>query len=488
MAPDGDANGEAGVDRRASHPRAPTLSTASVKSDMDDAQPTPALLRASPLGSVWETLLTYWVSLQVAVAHLITPETIFVCSLQAGATCFYFFYRPDEEPLVAKLSLSFFSFIIVFPITANIGYAFVRRERALAALADLRSLVFHLYLAHNSWSWPVKGDFVGRRLLATTPRYPQHGNQKEAAAEAGGEGERGAGARGKSGDDGACEGGVDCTRAASEEKSSPAAEYYEGGAAAHQHVAEVRETLIRMTRAMRDFLRLPLANRSKHMFTRSGQRMRKHVRPVQRRCLAEIYAELSRLSLAVERMKAVGLPGNEAARMNQYLMLLTKEFEQCRAIKGYRTPTGLRAFGRLYILTHPFFIGPYYAWVAGAGRVEASQWPFQANLGFAIALAIFTGVAMQGLFNIAIGLEDPFDDTEGLDDVRVEKIFGELEIRLTTAWAPGSWDRSVMYGGSICDAVLESREEELPAKRYVDGYEEVFQNEPGPMSLWGRCL
>lgn len=38
------------------------------------------------------------------------------------------------------------------------------------------------------------------------------------------------------------------------------------------------------------------------------------------------------------------------------------------------------------------------------------------------------------------------------------------------------------------DAVLESREEELPAKRYVDGYEEVFQNEPGPMSLWGRCL
>ena len=61
----------------------------------------------------------------------------------------------------------------------------------------------------------------------------------------------------------------------------------------------------------------------------------------------------------------------------------------------------------------------------------------------------------QGLFNIAIGLEDPFDDTEGLDDVRVEKIFGELEIRLTTAWAPGSWDRSVMYGGSICGACRE---------------------------------
>lgn len=54
--------------------------------------------------------------------------------------------------------------------------------------------------------------------------------------------------------------------------------------------------------------------------------------------------------------------------------------------------------------------------------------------------------------------------------------------------APTSLHSAPAHRHARQDAVLESREEELPAKRYVDGYEEVFQNEPGPMSLWGRCL
>jgi len=114
---------------------------------------------------------------------------------------------------------------------------------------------------------------------------------------------------------------------------------------------------------------------------------------------------------------------------------------------SYRTPTGLRAFARLYILLHPLFVGPYYAWVAGAGRDNnVDSWPFQTSLGFAIALAIFTAVAMQGLFNVEVGLEDPFDESEGLDDVRVGIIFGEMERIISMEWAPQAWNDVVVRG------------------------------------------
>jgi hypothetical protein len=161
---------------------------------------------------------------------------------------------------------------------------------------------------------------------------------------------------------------------------------------------------------------------------------------------------MQRLSLAVERMKEAGLPGNEAARINQYHSLLLKEWEMARFVKNYRTPTGLRAFARLYILVHPLFVGPYYAWVAGAGRDSSDNWPFQTSLGFAIALAIFTAVAMQGLFNVEVGLEDPFDEGEGLDNVRVGIIFREIERLICMDWAPNVWNDVVIRGKPLFDA------------------------------------
>ena len=474
---------------RASAPSEPATEPFSVGQHHDDGlgdgpAPAPALLKARPVSSLYSTLLTYWVTVLVAMGHLVTWETVLVCAMQAGATCFYFFYRTTStgsggeqeqgEPLVAKLALSFFTFIIVFPVTANIGYAFMRRERALQAVAGLKALIMHLYLAHATWAWPVKGGaFTGRRLVCATPRVAK------AAEAARAEEAFRAGA--------ADEGGATAAEIASEGAPLP----YDGGAPARQHAAEVRGCLLRLSRGMRDFLALPMANRSKHMYTSSGQRMRAKVRPVQKRLLSAIYEEMWRLSLGVERLKAVGLPGNEAARMNQYLMLLMRDWENCRVIKGYRTPHGLRAFARLYILTHPFFIGPYYAWVAGAGRNldELAGWPWQTNLAFAISLAVFTGVAMQGLFNVQLGMEDPFDETEGLDDVRLHKIFGEVERLLTAGWAPGAWDRVVMRGGDLADAALESREEELPDEKPVEGYDEALGSEAAMNKLCHRrCL
>ena len=96
----------------------------------------------------------------------------------------------------------------------------------------------------------------------------------------------------------------------------------------------------------------------------------------------------------------------------------------------YRTPYGLRAFARLYILLHGFFIGPYYAYIAGAHdsswysaevRAERSypeyvSWPFQTNVAFAAVLSVFTSISMQALFQVALLMEDHFDSV-GLDDI-----------------------------------------------------------------------
>jgi hypothetical protein len=295
----------------------------------------------------------------------------------------------------------------------------------LQTLAAIKSYVMHIYIAHRDWAFdPAKSHkchYSARNIIRVT--LPTAGVS-----------------------------GDKCTGEATNSSTENGDWDVYGGAVSQQHNDEVRHVLIHMIRAMRDYLALPLASRSRHFYTRNGRQTREIVRPVQESCLQELYEQMQRMSIAVERLKEAGLPGNEAARINQYHSLLTKEWETARFIKSYRTPTGLRAFARLYILLHPVFVGPYYAWVAGAGRDNnVDSWPFQTSLGFAIALAIFTGVAMQGLFNVEVGLEDPFDESEGLDNVRVGIVFRELERILRMEWAPQAWNDSVVRGKPLCE-------------------------------------
>ena len=100
--------------------------------------------------------------------------------------------------------------------------------------------------------------------------------------------------------------------------------------------------------------------------------------------------------------------------------------------------------------------------MAGVGQSTLSSdeqskiWPFQTNIGFAIALAVFTSITIQGLYNIEISLEDPFDEDEGLDDVRVRNTFHEMERIIDNQWEPGVWANTVTEGASLFhDARLE---------------------------------
>ena len=49
------------------------------------------------------------------------------------------------------------AFAVTSPISAAIGMAFTRRERALTAISDFRAFSHHLYLAHAFWDWSPGG-------------------------------------------------------------------------------------------------------------------------------------------------------------------------------------------------------------------------------------------------------------------------------------------------------------------------------------------
>ena len=139
-------------------------------------------------------------------------------------------------------------------------------------------------------------------------------------------------------------------------------------------------------------------------------------------------------------------------------------------IKHFRTPYALRAFARVLICFHGWFVGSYYAWVAGAGnsrwfdltvREERgyptyTQWPFQTNITYAVALALFTTIAMQALFDVGVAMEDPFDDF-GLDNINFYTVVEQFEnYVLDTDYLSNVWTETVLGGESLLDADMYS--------------------------------
>eukprot|EP00179_Madagascaria_erythrocladioides_P027200 CAMPEP_0198335074 /NCGR_PEP_ID=MMETSP1450-20131203/20048_1 /TAXON_ID=753684 ORGANISM="Madagascaria erythrocladiodes, Strain CCMP3234" /NCGR_SAMPLE_ID=MMETSP1450 /ASSEMBLY_ACC=CAM_ASM_001115 /LENGTH=340 /DNA_ID=CAMNT_0044039705 /DNA_START=35 /DNA_END=1057 /DNA_ORIENTATION=- len=298
-----------------------------------------------------ETLLDYAASLKVFWFHLLTLDTVVYVVIAVASTAI-FHYAP-REPWDVEISWAFVSFAVVFPLTWNIGTAYRRRDDALAALAAFKSLILCLYAAHRDWDWaPKKDNAIGRDSLLPS---------------------------------------------------------------ADAHVDQVRRTLIEMVRNVRDFLLIPCVNKSRHLYTEPGAAERRLFRPKWRAHIAQIQLATNRLSLATEKMKAAGMPANEAARINQYIMMIGGQFNHLRFIKGYRTPEGIRSFARVFIFVHPLFYGPYYSHIAT-----------QSHIAFALSFSVLIGASMIGLLNVEVALEDPFNPN-GMDRIRVAKLFDEME-------------------------------------------------------------
>jgi len=180
--------------------------------------------------------------------------------------------------------------------------AFTRRERALIAIANVRSFSHHLYMAHCFWDWSENGGRAG-----------------------------------------AAKNGFDWL----------------------EHCDAVLAQLIGIGDELSRFLTLPTPSRTRHRMTHHGRKEAARTMEVAYLLLESMNTQrLGRLILYSERLKKIGLPSGEVSRMRQYERFISDSIEQLKMIKLYRTPQALRSFGRIFTVILPPFYSPTYAQLA----------------------------------------------------------------------------------------------------------------------------
>eukprot|EP00802_Teleaulax_amphioxeia_P016849 Tamp_16979.p1 GENE.Tamp_16979~~Tamp_16979.p1 ORF type:complete len:406 (+),score=85.10 Tamp_16979:136-1353(+) len=161
-----------------------------------------------------------------------------------------------------------------------------------------------------------------------------------------------------------------------------------------------------------------------------------------------VCACIARMQRLVQNLKTLGLPGGEAHRLDSYVCQMSIAFERVCSFKEYRTPQAFRAVARVYILLLGALYGPYYLWLSQGASGE------ERNLGCALVFACAMQIAMSGLFNVMLGLEDPFvrraDRTSSgmLDCIHVPSLADVARRRLLAMEKESSND----WRTHICDA------------------------------------
>lgn len=211
------------------------------------------------------------------------------------------------------------------------------------------------------------------------------------------------------------------------------------------HVTNTRSALSAITNKIVALLHAPIVTRARHAYTARGRRECAGVE--QRKIVIEagIRADLNEISRLCEEMKSSGLPTNEASRMRANFTGMLMAYETLLSIKSYRTPLGIRTFARAYIMLTPVVYGPYYAYLAGAGDHDGIGLPF------ACAFSVLTSMAMEGIFAIRLGLEDPFNMANSPDAIDVEhelrSIRGFLDPPAKAATVPASPSKALSTAG-----------------------------------------
>lgn len=217
----------------------------------------------------------FWSAFRVWSAHLVTLETVLLCTCSLGAVSFFCkFYKDAGAPLAVNLNWTFFSAALVFPLSFSLNEAFRRRELALHQLAAIKANLLSIYSVHRDWDWPASGAMSGGR--ASLPPT---------------------------------------------------------------HVNDVRQVLLDLNSAFALLLLKPNVGRARHLYTPGGRHKRELVNAQKGALLERIATGFGRLSLAVEVMKAAGMPGNEAARARQYSNQLSTSWEVVRTLKRIERPS-----------------------------------------------------------------------------------------------------------------------------------------------------
>ena len=300
--------------------------------------------------AAWLLLYNSYSTGMVLVFHLITLESVVSVLLGVSLTLYLFYTTTEENIQGNSMNWVLLSFAVITPLASSVSMAFARREQALSCIAVLRATLLQMYLAHAVWDWG-KG----------TEDSPS----------------------------GKCSTSLD----------------------AGSHSATVLHVMDCLQKDLVRFLTMPNGARARHRTTRHGRGEAQEIEGVSAPIYGQIVSHLSSLSRLCEDLKRVGLPGNEASRIRQWEHGLLSEIEKLRMIKRYRTPQGLRSFGRCFSIFLPPLYAPYYVYLARDLN----------SLSMGITFSILTSIALTALFETVSALEDPFETRQLLDGIHVEE-------------------------------------------------------------------
>ena len=271
-------------------------------------------------------------------------------AVSAGSTCFFYFYKPSDsinQHLVFNLNWTMLSIALIFPLTMTITETFRRREQALNQLNNLKTNILSLFLAHSDWDFYSFPDKDRPVLSGRNDRDSKEGG-----------------------------------RLKSQEPD---------------HALKLLVVLEHFIDVLFTIMSAPRVSQAKHFYLTRGTKQRETVSSLKSGlddCAITLIHDISKFG---ETFKRYGLPAGEKSRLTSFENAFLLAYIQLRSLKDYRSPAGLRAFARVFIIITPLVFGPYYALVAQS-----------TSLSWSICMACITSSAMQGLFNIRHSLEDPF--------------------------------------------------------------------------------
>lgn len=238
---------------------------------------------------------------------LLSPQVLFGATLTVASTLISYFASKEAAATGhwdGSMSWVLLSLAVVMPMVATIKVAFDRRERALEAIAVVRSNCYKLYLAHAEWDWKVVPPGDEGRDMCVGKDWLEHAD------------------------------------------------------AALVELLGVGEDLSR-------FLTLPGFTRARHRVTKAGREESCRTAEVSRAIYESLLKNrITRLTLLAEDLKKAGMALPEMIRIQKWLRVLCGALEELRVLKVYRTPQALRSFARIGAAFLPPLYGPAFAQLA----------------------------------------------------------------------------------------------------------------------------
>ena len=131
----------------------------------------------------------------------------------------------------------------------------------------------------------------------------------------------------------------------------------------------------------------------------------------------DIYVDIKALSEFSKTLLKQGLHGRSVSRMIVFLTRFTVAFEEMQMIFYYRTPIGLKAYGKIFLVVFPVLYAPSFALLAT--NFEGLAGYFWLGIFFSYLIPTLYTIILVSLDNIQTQLEHPFDQF-GSDDIRVD--------------------------------------------------------------------